>query len=122
MKINFINIVWLNPQKTIMKLTQEQIKEIKDQQSQKKNAKTLIKGKGPFRKYGSAEAHVLYIFDDLVLLAQPNFPDRYAWLLSKAMLKDSAELPGAIFPLKGKKITKIHPGVLMALNDETISQ
>ena len=88
----------------------------------KKNAKTLIKGKGPFRKYGSAEAHVLYIFDDLLLLAQPNFPDRYAWLLSKAMLKDSAELPGAIFPLKGKKITKIHPGVLMALNDETISQ
>ena len=57
-----------------------------------------------------------------MLLAQPNFPDRYTWLLTKVMLKDSAELPGAISPLKGKKITKIHPGVLMALNNETISQ
>ena len=31
----------------------------------KENAKALIKGNGPFEKYGAAEALVIYFFDDL---------------------------------------------------------
>lgn len=88
----------------------------------KKNAKALINGNGPFKKYGSADAQVLYIFDDLVLLVQPDFPNRYSWLLTKAIMKAGEKLPGAISPLKDKNITKIHPGVLMALNEEKIPE
>ena len=41
----------------------------------KKNAKSLLKGNGVFKKYGAADAKVIYFFDDLVLLAQPSFPE-----------------------------------------------
>ena len=86
----------------------------------KKNAKALIKGKGPFKKYGSANAQILYIFGDLVLLVQPNFPNRHAWLLTNAIVQAVDKLPGAISPLKVKKIATIHPGTLMVLNGENI--
>ena len=86
----------------------------------KKNAKALIKGKGPFKKYGSANAQILYIFGDLVLLVQPDFPNRHAWLLTNAIVQAVDKLPGAISPLKVKKITSIHPGTLMVLNGENI--
>jgi hypothetical protein len=82
----------------------------------KKNAKALIKGKGVFKKFGSAEAKIIYYFDDLVLLAQPSFPDKFAWLLTNAIIKGEGELKGATSPLKIKKIIDIHPGTLMVLN------
>ena len=88
----------------------------------KENAKALIKGNGPFEKYGAAEALVIYFFDDLVLLAQPKFPDRFAWLLTDAIFKLEKQLPGATSPLKVEKIIKIHPGTLMALNNEKIPE
>ena len=84
--------------------------------------KALIKGNGPFEKYGAAEALVIYFFDDLVLLAQPKFPDRFAWLLTDAIVKLETQLPGAISPLKVEKIIEIHPGTLMALNNEKIPE
>jgi len=86
----------------------------------KKNAKSLLKGKGVFKKFGSADAKVIYFFDDLVLLAQPSFPDKFAWLLTNAIIKGEKDLLGATSPLKVKKITDIHPGTLMALNNEKI--
>ena len=86
----------------------------------KKNAKALLKGKGPFKKYGSANAQILYIFGDLVLLVQPDFPNRHAWLLTNAIVQAVDKLPGAISPLKVKKIATIHPGTLMVLNGENI--
>ena len=88
----------------------------------KKNALSLIKGSGPFKKYGSAEAKVLYYFDDLVLLAQPSFPDKFAWLLTNAIIKAEQELKGATSPLEMKKIIDIHPGTLMALNNEAMPE
>ena len=36
----------------------------------KKNAKDLVKGKGVFKKFGAADAKIIYYFDDLVLLAE----------------------------------------------------
>ena len=88
----------------------------------KKNALSLIKGSGPFRKYGSADAKVLYYFDDLVLLVQPSFPDKFAWLLTNAIKKSEKVLMGATSPLETKKIIDIHPGALMALNNEAMPE
>ena len=86
----------------------------------KENAKSLIKGDGPFKKYASADAMVIYFFDDLVLLAQPKFPDRFAWLLTNAIIESESMLPGATSPFKVKKIIDIHPGTVMALENKKI--
>ena len=88
----------------------------------KKNAKSLLKGNGVFKKYGAADAKVIYFFDDLVLLAQPSFPDKFAWLLTNAIIKGEKDLLGATSPLKTKKIIDIHPGTLMALNNEQMPE
>ena len=88
----------------------------------KKNAKALITGKGVFKKFGSAEAKVIYYFDDLVLLAQPSFPDKFAWLLTNAIVKGESELIGSKSPLKSKKSIDIHPGTLKALNNEEMPE
>ena len=69
----------------------------------KKNAKALIRGKGVFKKFGAADAKNIYYFDDLVLLAQPSFPDKFAWLLTNAIIKGQEELLGATSPLNIKK-------------------
>ena len=88
----------------------------------KKNAIDLINGEGPFKQYGSADAEVVYFFDDLVLLAQPKFPNRFSWLLTEAIIKAGPKLPGATSPLENEKIIKIHPGTLMFLNNEQIPE
>ena len=88
----------------------------------KKNAIDLINGEGPFKQYGSADAEVVYFFDDLVLLAQPKFPNRFSWLLTEAIIKAGLKLPGAKSPLENEKIIKIHPGTLMFLNNEQIPE
>ena len=56
------------------------------------------------------------------MLSQPKFPDRFAWLLTDAIVKLETQLPGAISPLKVEKIIEIHPGTLMALNNEKIPE
>ena len=88
----------------------------------KKNAIALINGEGPFKQYGSADAEVVYFFDDLVLLAQPKFPNRFSWLLTEAIIKAGLKLPGAKSPLENEKIIKIHSGTLMFLNNEKIPE
>tara|TARA_Y100000590_G_C15530150_1_gene942820 strand:- start:484 stop:1038 length:555 start_codon:yes stop_codon:yes gene_type:complete len=88
----------------------------------KKNAIDLINGEGPFKQYGSADAEVVYFFDDLVLLAQPKFPNRFSWLLTEAIIKAGLKLPGAKSPLENEKIIKIHSGTLMFLNNEKIPE
>ena len=55
-----------------------------------------------------------------MLLVQPDFPNRHAWLLTNAIVQAVDKLPGAISPLKVKKIAIIHPGTLMVLNGENI--
>ena len=82
----------------------------------------MINGEWPFKQYGSADAEVVYFFDDLVLLAQPKFPNRFSWLLTEAIIKAGPKLPGATSPLENKKIIKIHPGTLMFLNNEQIPE
>ena len=88
----------------------------------KKNAIDLINGEGPFKQYGSADAEVVYFFDDLVLLAQPKFPNRFSWLLTEAIIKAGLKLPGAKSPLENEKIIKIHSGTLKFLNKEKIPE
>ena len=88
----------------------------------KKNAIDLINGEGPFKQYGSADAEVVYFFDDLVLLAQPKFPNRFSWLLTEAIIKAGLKLPGAKSPLENEKIIKIQSGTLMFLNNEKIPE
>ncbi|MBC8302977.1 MAG: hypothetical protein H8E55_45390 [Pelagibacterales bacterium] len=88
----------------------------------KKNARALLKGNGVFKKYGAADAKVIYFFDDLVLLAQPSFPDKFAWMLTNAITKGEKDLLGATSPLETKKITDIHPGTIMALNNEKMPE
>ena len=75
-----------------------------------------------FKKFGSADAKIIYYFDDLVLLAQPSFPDKFAWLLTNAIIKGEKELIGATSPLDIRKISDIHPGALMALNNEKMPE
>ena len=86
----------------------------------KKNARALINGTGPFRKFGKTESFVIYNFGDLVLLSEPNFPNRHAWQLTKVFMDPVSESIGATSPLKTRQVTDIHQGTMMALNGEDI--
>ena len=86
----------------------------------KKNARALINGTGPFRKYGKTKGFVIYNFEDLILLAEPNFPNRHAWQLTKVFMDPASESINAKSPLKTRQVTNIHQGTLMALNGESI--
>ena len=86
----------------------------------KKNARALINGTGPFKKFGKTKSFVIYNFGDLVLLAEPNFPNRYAWQLTKVFMDLASETINAKSPLKTRQVTDIHQGTLMALNGESI--
>ena len=86
----------------------------------KKNARALINGTGPFRKFGKTESFVIYNFGDLVLLSEPNFPNRHAWQLTKVFMNIVNESINAKSPLKTKQVTNIHQGTLKALNGESI--
>ena len=88
----------------------------------KKNARALIQGIGPFRKFGKTKSFVIYNFGDLVLLAEPNFPNRHAWQLTKVFMDTVSESIGAKSPLKTRQVTDIHQGTLMALNGENIPE
>ena len=86
----------------------------------KKNARALINGTGHFRKYGKTKGFVIYNFEDLILLAEPNFPNRHAWQLTKVFMDPASESINAKSPLKTRQVTNIHQGTLMALNGESI--
>ena len=88
----------------------------------KKNARALINGTGPFRKYGKTKGFVIYNFEDLILLAEPNFPNRHAWQLTKVFMDPVSESINAKSPLETKQVTDIHKGTLMALSGESIPQ
>ena len=87
-----------------------------------KNAKALIKGNGPFKNFGSAEGLAIYYFNDLVLLAQPTFPSKFAWLVTKAISDGKNELEGAKSPLDIKQSIKVHPGTLEFLNNKEMPE
>ena len=86
----------------------------------KKNARALIQGIGPFKKFGKTKSFVIYNFGDLVLLAEPNFPNRHAWQITKVFMDPISEPLDAKSPLKTRQVTDIHQGTLMALNGENI--
>ena len=88
----------------------------------KKNARALIQGIGPFRKFGKTKSFVIYNFGDLVLLAEPNFPNRHAWQLTKVFMDPVSKSIGAKSPLKTRQVTDIHEGTMMALNGESIPE
>ena len=84
------------------------------------NARSLIQGIGPFKKFGKTKSFVIYNFGDLVLLSEPNFPNRHAWQLTKVFMNTIDESINAKSPLKTKQVTNIHQGTLKALNGESI--
>ena len=86
----------------------------------KKNARALIQGIGPFRKFGKTKSFVIYNFGDLVLLSEPNFPNRHAWQLTKVFMNIVNESINAKSPLETRQVTNIHQGTLKALNGESI--
>ena len=88
----------------------------------KKNARALIQGIGPFRKFGKTKSFVIYNFGDLVLLAEPNFPNRHAWQLTKVFMDPISSSIGAKSPLKTRQVADIHEGTMMALNGENIPE
>ena len=88
----------------------------------RKNARALIQGIGPFKKFGKTKSFIIYNFGDLVLLAEPNFPNRYAWQLTKVFMDPVSESIGATSPLKTRQVADIHQGTMMALNGESIPQ
>ena len=88
----------------------------------KKNARALIQGIGPFRKFGKTKSFVIYNFGDLVLLTEPNFPNRHAWQLTKVFMDPVSKSIGAKSPLKTRQIADIHEGTMMALNGESIPE
>ena len=88
----------------------------------KKNARALIQGIGPFRKFGKTKSFVIYNFGDLVLLAEPNFPNRHAWQLTKVFMDPVSKSIGAKSPLKTRQIADIHEGTMMALNGDSIPE
>src|SRR6056300_841406 len=88
----------------------------------KKNANHMVKGSGPFKAYGSADAKVIYYFGDMILLAQPSFPDKFAWLITKALMNIENDLSGAKSPLNIKSKIETHPGTTMALNNEKMPE
>ena len=88
----------------------------------KKNARALINGTGPFKKFGKTESFVIYNFGDLVLLSETQFPNRHAWQLTKVFMDPISEALNAKSPLKIRQVTDIHKGTLMALNGESIPQ
>lgn len=49
------------------------------------DAVAMSKGLGPFAPYGQTGLRVLLPLDDRVLIAQVDFPSRYAWLLTGAL-------------------------------------
>ena len=85
-----------------------------------KNARALVQGIGPFKKFGKTKSYVIYNFGDLVLLTEPNFPNRYAWQLTKVFMDPVSESINAKSPLKTRQVAEIHQGTLMALNGEDI--
>jgi hypothetical protein len=88
----------------------------------KKNANHMVKGSGPFKSFGSADAKVIYYFGDMVLLAQPSFPDKFAWLITKALMNIENDLSDAKSPLNIKSKIETHPGTTMALNNEKMPE
>ena len=88
----------------------------------KKNARALINGTGPFRKFGKTESFVIYNFGDLILLSEPNFPNRHAWQLTKVFMNTVNESINAKSPLKTRQVADIHEGTMMALNGENIPE
>ena len=86
----------------------------------KKNARALIQGIGPFRKFGKTKSFVIYNFGDLVLLSETQFPNRHAWQLTKVFMNTENDSINAKSPLETKQVTNIHQGTLKALYGESI--
>lgn len=88
----------------------------------KANAKALVEGSGPFSAHGPTAAKTLYVFGELWLLVQPEFPDNHVWLLTDAIRKARDLLPEALSPDDVETLPNLHPGALMALRGEPMPE
>ena len=77
---------------------------------------------GAQRQHNLETLRHLASFGDMVLLAQPSFPDKFAWLITKALMNIENDLSGAKSPLNIKSKIETHPGTTMALNNEKMPE
>ena len=84
------------------------------------NAKALLEGSTPFSGLGPVEAKLLYVFGDLLLLVQNDFPDSNVWLLADALIKIHNRLPGALTPQQIMEMPNLHPSALLAFRGNPI--
>ena len=82
------------------------------------NAAAALEGTGPFAEMRPLQFRVVYQFGDLQLLAQIDFPDQHAWLLTNAIMysediSDQVDKPDelALQP-------NLHPGSMAALKHQ----
>lgn len=85
------------------------------------NANGLISGSGPFAGEAAIDAVVLYRFGDLMLLAQPDFPEGHAWLVTNAIIRQQSSLPGAIDPTVMLGQNDLHQGARSALQGKPLN-
>lgn len=85
------------------------------------NAEALVTGSGPFSGTSPVEARSLYRFENLVLLAQPDFPTEHAWLLTDAIMQKRVTLPGAEDISLSLELENLHEGSRSALQGRPIN-
>jgi len=85
------------------------------------NANGLISGSGPFAGEAAVDAVVLYRFGDLMLLAQPDFPEGHAWLVTNAIIRQQSSLPGAVDPTVMLGQNDLHQGARSALQGKPLN-
>ena len=85
------------------------------------NANGLISGSGPFAGESAVNAVVLYRFGDLILLAQPDFPEGHAWLVTNAIIRQQSSLPGTVDPTVMLGQDNLHQGSRSALQGKPLN-
>ena len=76
----------------------------------KKNAVDLTSGMGVFSKYNPIPARIICMFDDLVLISVADFPPKFAWLVTNAIINSKDIIQDANLNLEEDFPIPIHLG------------
>jgi len=81
----------------------------------RQNAIAAQNGTGPFVELGPLQFKIIYQFGELQLLAQVDFPDQHAWLVTNAIMHAEAISDQADKPEELALQSNLHPGSRAAL-------
>ena len=76
----------------------------------KQNAIDLIHGTGSFSKHDPVEARIICMFNDLVLISVTDFPPKFAWQVTDAIISSKDKVKDASLNLKINFPIPIHLG------------